>query len=129
MEGKDYINKAVSDAHLQDEEKKQLRQLLKAKPKVCANQPGRPDVLQHTIYSINCVPIKERPKRMSVAKQAIVEEQLRNMVASGVVESSHSGWASPVVLPPKNDGGHRFCVDFWKINSVTETDSSSETCG
>ncbi len=38
---------------------------------------------------------------MSSAKQAIVEEQLREMISTGVVEPSHSGWASPVVLPPK----------------------------
>lgn len=60
---------------------------------------------------------------MFAAKQAIVEEQFRDMVASGIVEPSHSGWASPVVLPPKKDGGHRFCADFRKVNSVTKTDT------
>lgn len=45
------------------------------------------------------------------------------MIAAGVVEPSHSGWASPVVLPPKKDGGHRFCVDFRKVNAITETNA------
>lgn len=60
---------------------------------------------------------------MSAAKQAIMEDQLKEMIATGTVEPSHSGWASPVVLPPKKDGGHRFCVDYRKVNSVTETDA------
>lgn len=30
--------------------------------------------------------------------------------------------ASQVVLRPKKDGGHRFCVDFRKVHAVTETD-------
>ena len=123
MEAQDYINLAVSDAHLQDGEKKQLRQLLESNPQVCTNQPGKTDILQHTIYTTNCVPIKQRPYRMNPGKQAIVKDQLRDMIAAGVVEPSYSAWASPVVLPPKKDGGHRFCVDFRKVNAVTETDA------
>ena len=40
-----------------------------------------------------------------------------------VVEPSHSGWASPVILPPKKEGGHRFCVDFQRVNAVTKMDA------
>lgn len=123
MEVKDYINIAVSDAHLQDGEKKKLRQLLESHPQVCTNKPGKTDVLLHAINTTNCVPIRQRPYRMSPGKQAIVAEQLREMITAGVVEPSHSGWASPVVLPPKKDGGHRFCVDFLEVNAVTETDA------
>lgn len=68
LEVKDYINKAASDAHLQDEGKEQLRKLLETNPQVCTNQPGRTDVLQHTIYTTNCVPIKQSPYRMSAAE-------------------------------------------------------------
>lgn len=123
MDVKDYINIAVSEANVQEEERKQLRLLLESNPKVCSNEPGKTDVLQHTIYTTNCVPIKQRPYRMSPVKQAIVEEQLREMITRGVIKPSYSGWASPVVLPPKKDGGHRFCVDFRKVNAVTETDA------
>lgn len=104
------------------EEKQQLRHLLESNPQVCTNQPGKTDVLQHQIYTNNCIPIKQKPYRMSPAKQAIVEEQVRDMLSAGVIEPPHSGWASPVVLPPKKDG-HRFCVDFQKVSAVTETDA------
>lgn len=45
------------------------------------------------------------------------------MIALGVVEPSHSGWTSLVVLSPKKDGGPRFCVDSWKVSAITETDA------
>lgn len=39
---------------------------------------------------------------MSPAKQFVVKEQLEEMVKAGIVEPSHSGWASPVVLVPNS---------------------------
>ena len=69
------------------------------------------------------MPIKQRSYRLSPVKQAIQEEKLGKMLVAGVVEPFHSGWVSPVVLPPKKHGGHRFCVDYRKLNAVTETDA------
>ena len=28
---------------------------------LCTNQPGKTNILQHTIYTTNCVPIRQRP--------------------------------------------------------------------
>lgn len=91
-------------------------------PQVCSLQPGRTDVLQHTIYTQHQVPIKQRPYRMSPGKWAVVQEQLVEMLNAGIVEPSHSGWASPVVLVPKKDG-LRFCVDYRKLNAIIENDA------
>ena len=42
------------------------------------------------------------------------------MQNKGVVRPSCSPWASPMVLIRKKDGKWRFCVDYRKLNSVTE---------
>ena len=33
------------------------------------------------------------------------------------------GWASPIVLIEKKDGGIRFCMDYRKLNVVTQGDT------
>lgn len=67
-ESENYINIAVVDCHLQEEDKAQLRHLLESNPQVCSHRPGKMDVLQHTTYTANCVPIKQRPCRVLAAK-------------------------------------------------------------
>lgn len=126
VEGEDtttLINHAVDAAHLPPGQKLQLSHLLRTNPQVCTLQLGRTAVLQHQIYTHHQIPIKQRPYRVSPAKQAIVNQQLREMLDAGIVEPSQSGWASPVVLVPKKDGRLRFCVDYRKLNAITESDA------
>ena len=42
-----------------------------------------------------------------------------------VIRPSSSQWASAVLIVPKKDGSNCFCVDYRKLNSVTETEAAA----
>ena len=50
-----------------------------------------------------------------------MDEMVKEMIDQGVVQPSHSPWASPIVLV-KKDGGTCFCVDFRRLNAITKQD-------
>ncbi len=117
------IEKAVNNAHLPSDGKRLLQEILEGNTQVCTLRLGRTDVLKHCIYTSQQVPIKQRPYRMSPVKQALVKEQLEEMLTTGIVELSCLGWPSPIVLVPEKDGSMRFCVDYRKLNAITESDA------
>ncbi|KAL4088712.1 hypothetical protein QTP88_023796 [Uroleucon formosanum] len=48
---------------------------------------------------------------------------IRDMEEQGLVEQSTSPWATPVVLAKKKDGSPRLCIDYRRLNDITESDA------
>lgn len=119
----DLIGMACRDACLEGGERQQLMLQLKQNSDVCTNALGQTNVLSHKIYVSHEVPIRQKPYRASPVKQKIMDDLIQEMLKAGVIEPSSSAWASPVVLIPKKTGGYRFCVDYRKLNLVTQTDA------
>jgi hypothetical protein len=56
-----------------------------------------------------------------VSEQKLISDHVEKMLADKVIQPSNSSWSSPVVLARK-DGEMRFCIDYRRLNAVTERD-------
>ena len=83
---------------------------------------GRTTVITHSIDTGNAKPIKQRSYRTSPDQQDFIKNEIGEMLKKGIISPTSSPWASPVVIVPKKNGKKRFCVDFRKLNEVTEKD-------
>ena len=91
---------------------------------VVGSEPtGYCDALPFQIDTGGASPIAQRPYRVPVAKQDEVNKQLGKMEEEGVIRTSKSPWASPLVVVKKKDGSLRLCVDYRKLNHVTRGDA------
>ena len=55
--------------------------------------------------------------------QSELDNEIDSMPAKGAIEPGQSPWASSIVLMRKKDGSLRFCVDYRKVNAVSEFDA------
>ena len=67
-------------------------------------------------------PMRQYPYRVPHRYKDIVQQELKEMLAEGIVPSN-SDWAAPIVLLKKRDGSLHFCVDYRKLNSVSRLDA------
>ena len=72
-------------------------------------------------------PIRKALYRVPFALRQEMQDQVKDMLAKGIIEESKSPWSSPSILVPKKslDGKlkYRFCVDFRALNAVTQFDT------
>ena len=81
---------------------------------------GVTNLHSHTIHTGDAQPINSAPYRQTPKMRAELERQLEEMQKHGIIEESNSCWHSPVVMVRKPNNEWRFCVDYRKLNAVTE---------
>lgn len=67
-------------------------------------------------------PIQSYPYRKSMMETQLINDQVKDMLGNRIVRPSSSPWSSPVVIIKKKDGSPRFCVDYRRLNLITERD-------
>ena len=79
--------------------------------------------LVHYLKTGQSFPIKQSMRQTPLGFEKQEKATLDQMLVAGVIEHSHSEWASPPVLVHKRDGSWRYCIDFRTVNSRTEKDA------
>ncbi|XP_026428940.1 uncharacterized protein LOC113324872 [Papaver somniferum] len=70
----------------------------------------------------NSTPINQRPYKCPYVQKSVIEQLVQEMLHSGVIQPSHSPFASPILLVKKKDNSWRFSVDYRKLNNITIKD-------
>ena len=61
-----------------------------------------------------------KPYRVPYNQIEILEKMIQELNDNDIIEDSESEYASPVILIRKKDGNFCMCVDFRKLNSITD---------
>ncbi|CAF3479922.1 unnamed protein product [Rotaria sp. Silwood1] len=77
---------------------------------------------QHAISIGSHSPLAEHPCRVSHLNRQIINNAVKKMLDNGIIELSNAPWASPVVIVKKSDESPRFCIDYRRLNSITQKD-------
>ena len=100
-----------------------LKELLHEFRDLFGNKLGRTQAFEHSIEAGDATLIRKAPYRIPLSQRQMVKDELDKMIEMGVIRSSTSPRASPVVIVPKKDGGIRFCIDYRKLNKVKKFDA------
>lgn len=106
-----------------DQETQRLEEFLREELALFENVTGPTDCVSHYLRLKDLQSIKQRYRPRKPAMQTVINNAVDEMLREGVIEPSQSAWSSPVVIMKKKDGKPRFCIDFRKVNAVTERDA------
>ena len=85
---------------------------------------GRCTIAKHTIeVDPGAVPHREGARRMSPEKAERANQEVRSLLALGMIQLPLSPWESGIVMVKKKSGELRFCCDFRPLNEVTIKDA------
>ena len=86
--------------------------------------PGKTDLVEHRIHTPESArPVHQPPYRLPYAYREGVKKELQEMLPAEIIEPSLSEWSSPLVVVHKEDGSLRLCVDYRRLNTVTQPDA------
>lgn len=125
MHVRDTVNDVTTSQRLTQKQKGELQDCLDQFSSVLSNVPGRTSLLKHRVVTTSEIPVFQKPYQIPHTLRDEVKRELSVMLEAGIVEQSVSPYASPVVIIPKKDQSIRFCVDYRRLNAVTQFDPES----
>jgi hypothetical protein len=80
--------------------------------------PGRTNLIECDMKLNTATPIRVKPYPVPFAMRSTLSDEIKNMMAMGVIEPSDSPFCSPLVMVKKPDGSNRSCIDFRRLNQA-----------
>ena len=120
------------DVHICEKLTSQQKEELKDACDECQNNftdvPKQTTLETCTIKMTDSKPVYVKPRPVPHSQVPVVEKEVREMLALGVIEPAASPYNSPIVLVKKSDGKSlRFCNDLREVNKVVRFDAEPIT--
>ena len=122
---KSIVQQVKFGSQLQLKEKDKLQKLLQEYSDIFCDKPSLMTQMEHRIKITTQQTICLPPYRVPHAYHDAVKSELEEMLANNVIEDSKSEWTSSMVIvgERESDGTIRICVDYRKLNAISETDA------
>jgi hypothetical protein len=62
-------------------------------------------------------------RRYPLVQKQIIDKEIDKMLEDQIIEPSKSQWSANICSVRKKDGSPRFCIDFRKLNFITQKDA------
>ncbi|KAI9004301.1 hypothetical protein CLU79DRAFT_841289 [Phycomyces nitens] len=106
-------------------EHEEIKRILEKYPKVYDQSPVQTITnapVYHRIETGDALPVFIQRIRRSPAESKVLKEETEKMLEARVIRPSNSPWCSPPILALKPDGSLRVCINYKRLNSITQKD-------
>ncbi|GFV18791.1 hypothetical protein TNCV_4756781 [Trichonephila clavipes] len=110
-EGAENLQEELDLRHFENRQIKKEKLIQDYKPEKTASS----DVTMRIILKDE-EPICQPPRRLAFTERQEVNKQIEEWLNEGIIRSSCSEYASPIVMVKKKDGSSRMCIDYRKLN-------------
>ena len=111
---------------LSDADKDVIYRVLFGLIRVFANHPDRVDAAYDVEHRVKTVPgarpARQRPYPLNPALTAVQVTEINKLLAAGIITPSTSSWSAPAIMVKKPDSSYRMCIDYRRLNNLTEKD-------
>lgn len=105
---------------LTTEQRKRVDGLLKEYSQIFSNVSGQSKSVKHHIKVINDCPFKIKPYVIPEHYKEKVEAEIMELEILKIIQRSNSNYSSPMVVIRKKDGTIRICIDYCRLNQITD---------
>ena len=117
---KETAKDAVLDPILPSEKAQEAMSILHSFPTVMSDKPGLTKLETVDMQVTDPEPVRSKPYPLPLAKQTALRSEVKTLLEAGIISPSTSPYSAGVVLLRKPSGEHRLCIDFRRLNAVTE---------
>ncbi len=119
---KESVAEVTFGGQLNENQRDQAERLVGRFAALFTDKPGSTNIVEHEIKLTSDEPIRSKPYTIPFSVRESLKSDIKDMLDMRIIRESKSSYASPVVIVRKKDGTNRICVDYRKLNRLTEVD-------